>query len=401
MNELQHRTGDPAVEGAMSSAQGIVDAILRRCRGNLRPALEDSLSLEPECYSSDEVFKAEVQRVFRRGWVCVGRSEDVADAGDRFPAVVAGEQIVVCRGADGIVRALSNICRHRWTPLASAPGNDALLRCPYHNWSYDLAGRFVGASHMRQSLKVLPDRACDLPSFRCEEWEGWLFVNLDGGQQPLSDSLATLSEQIKSWNVGGMIRLSEPIVYDARYNWKVLADNAGDCYHVIGTHAVSTMPHVNYTGSTTCSDHRSWSRTTFPSRYPSSPIGYFGLPATCHPEFSGAWNYSVWPTHFFGVTTDFVVWEKVDVLGVGRLRIELTLLGAPAIAGTPDFEAARDRLIDSIREVEQEDQDIMNAVGVGLTSPHARAAPFSFLEEGAWNFERWWLGQMDAVSEDS
>lgn len=192
-----------------------------------------------------------------------------------------------------------------------------------------------------------------------------------------------------------MVRIADPIVFDAHYNWKVLADNAGDCYHIIGTHAVSTMPHVDYKSSSATSNRTAYSRITFPSRYPSSGIGYFGLPAKCHPEFSGAWNYSVWPTHFFGVTTDFVVWEKVDVLGIDRLRIELILLGAPEVQNSEGFVEARERLLRSIRDVEQEDQDIMNAVGRGVRSPSAAAAPFSPLEEGTWNFEHWWLDQME------
>jgi phenylpropionate dioxygenase-like ring-hydroxylating dioxygenase large terminal subunit len=340
------------------------------------------------------VFEEELERVFRRGWICVGRVQDVPEPGDHFQATVAGEQLLIIRGLDGRVRAISNICRHRWTPLTSTPGNLRMLRCPYHNWTYDPTGRFLGASHMKDSLGVLEERGCDLPAFACEDWEGWLFVNLAGNQPPIAAALAPLSAQIARWDVARMVRLADPIVYVGRYNWKVLADNAGDCYHVIGTHAVSTMPHVDYKNSTVTSDEGSYSRTTFPSRYPASEIGYFGLPAATHAEFSGAWNYSVWPTHFFGVTTDFVVWEKVDVLGVDRLRIELTLLGTPEIRETEGFEEARDRLIDSIREVEQEDQDIMNAVGSGLRSRSAAAAPFSPLEEGAWNFERWWLERM-------
>lgn len=373
-----------------------VETILARCRDNLKPELSHSLGLEPDCYRSDALFEAEVDRVFRHGWVCVGRVQDVPEKGDYFPTSVAGEQVLIIRGGDGIVRAVSNICRHRWTPLTTGPGNAQRLRCPYHNWTYGQDGRFLGASHMKDSLGALEGRGCDLPAFACEDWQGWLFVNLSGDQPPIAPTLAPLSEQIAAWDVGRMVRLADPIVYDGGYNWKVLADNAGDCYHVIGTHAISTMPHVDYKNSAATSDRAAYSRTTFPSRYPAYPVGYFGLPASCHPDFSGAWNYSVWPTHFFGVTTDFVVWEKVDVVAVDRVRIELTLLGAPEIRETEGFEEARDRLIESIRDVEQEDQDIMNAVGVGVRSPSAAAAPFSPLEEGAWNFENWWLGRMDA-----
>lgn len=381
----------------MREPLSLVDEIIALSRANLRPELPRSLGLEPDCYRSEDIFAAEQDRIFSQGWVCVGRTGDVPEPGDHFQAHIGDEQLLIMRGTDNVIRAISNVCRHRWTPLTETPGNVERLKCPYHSWAYGLDGTFLGASHMKGSLAAMDGCKRDLPRYACEAWQGWLFVNLSGDAPPLELSLRDVSQQISSWGIDRMIRIADPIVYDARYNWKVLADNAGDCYHVIGTHAVSTMPHVDYKNSHVTSDQRYYSRTTFPSRYPAMEVGYFGLPARCHPEFSGAWNYSIWPTHFFGVTTDFVVWEKVDVLGVDRMRIELTLLASPEVREGDDFDGARERLLQSIREVEQEDQDIMNAVGRGVRSPSACAAPFSPLEEGAWRFERWWLEQMSGV----
>ena len=52
----------------------------------------------------------------------------------------------VVRGADGVLRAFANTCRHRGAELCPADGParghaGRVLRCPYHHWTYGLDGR--------------------------------------------------------------------------------------------------------------------------------------------------------------------------------------------------------------------------------------------------------------------
>src|SRR6185437_16264441 len=89
-----------------------------------------------EWYVSDVVFAAERERIFAREWVCVGREEQHADAGDYFLAEVAGESLIVVRDDTGASRAFFNVCRHRGTRMCEThTGRFAgSIQCPYHAW---------------------------------------------------------------------------------------------------------------------------------------------------------------------------------------------------------------------------------------------------------------------------
>lgn len=57
----------------------------------------------------------------------MGATARVARPGDFFTAEVDGEPIVVTRDADGILRAVYNVCRHRAARVASGSGNRASI----------------------------------------------------------------------------------------------------------------------------------------------------------------------------------------------------------------------------------------------------------------------------------
>ena len=55
------------------------------------------------------------------------------------------DPVLVVHGNDGVLRAFSNVCRHRAAQVMNEPcGQATRLRCRYHGWTYDLAGRLIG-----------------------------------------------------------------------------------------------------------------------------------------------------------------------------------------------------------------------------------------------------------------
>ena len=101
-------------------------------------------------YHDPAVFAFEQEHVFARSWVCVGRAEQLADAGDYRTPEVAGEHPIVIRGADRVLRAFANTCRHRGTELLEGVGTvKGAIVCPYHAWSYGFDGRLLGSPNVR------------------------------------------------------------------------------------------------------------------------------------------------------------------------------------------------------------------------------------------------------------
>ena len=107
----------------------------------LKPFAE-ARTLPAEAYVSEDVFRVEQRELFGKMWLCVGRTADIPSPGDYFTHEIAGDSVIVMRGADGEVRALYNVCRHRGARLLDEHSGTGLSRitCPYHAWSYRLDG---------------------------------------------------------------------------------------------------------------------------------------------------------------------------------------------------------------------------------------------------------------------
>ena len=68
-------------------------------------------------YASPDVYEEERERLFYRGWFCIGRADEVPASGDYLVRDVVGESVFVVRNRDGALRAFYNVCAHRGTKL--------------------------------------------------------------------------------------------------------------------------------------------------------------------------------------------------------------------------------------------------------------------------------------------
>jgi choline monooxygenase len=195
--------------------------------------LEYASTIPAAWYVDERIGRLEREQVFGSNWIAAGRVDQVADVGQFFTFDLAGEPLVVVRGADRELRAFYNVCRHHAAAVMTAPcGVAQHLRCPYHGWTYGLDG----------SLKGTPDFAgvCNfersangLIPVRVASWESLVFVNLNQDGPGLGSYLSELWERIP---VGGL-RFYSRKSYTLACNWKVYVDNYLDGgYHVPHLH---------------------------------------------------------------------------------------------------------------------------------------------------------------------
>ena len=126
-------------------------------------------------YSCRERARLERDRLFRDQPMFMGLSTRLAKAGDYVTEDVAGMPVLMTRGADGGVRAFANICRHRGAPVATGCGNARVFTCPYHAWTYDLAGKLLGTTD-KVGFAGLDLGAHGLVRLPAAEKHGMLFV---------------------------------------------------------------------------------------------------------------------------------------------------------------------------------------------------------------------------------
>src|SRR4029079_14643098 len=112
----------------------------------------ESTMLPAEAYTSDEVLAWERRHFLAASWVCVGRQEAVLPDGRTQAAQLVGDvSVLLARDPAGAVVGCANPCRHRGhelLPEGGTSGRRAVV-CPYHAWSYDLAGCLIAAPALR------------------------------------------------------------------------------------------------------------------------------------------------------------------------------------------------------------------------------------------------------------
>lgn len=204
-------------------------------RENTAAPFESARAMPTEVYTTQEFLNEELDHIFRKEWYCVGRTDALANPGDYVSCELAGQPIIVLRDRDGELRALSNVCLHRMSTLLQGRGNTRSIVCPYHAWTYNLDGSLRGAPAM-----TLNDGFCKsdytLPKIRCEAWLGWVFVSLNPDAPPVSEQLSGVEKMVAGYDMTNYTEaFYEEHVWNT--NWKVLAENFMESYHLPVCHA--------------------------------------------------------------------------------------------------------------------------------------------------------------------
>ncbi|HZU22592.1 MAG TPA: aromatic ring-hydroxylating dioxygenase subunit alpha, partial [Terriglobales bacterium] len=198
--------------------------------------LERAWTIPAPWYSHPQVAEAEVKTVFGCSWQCIGRAAQLAQPGEFVATDVAGEPIIAVRGQDGRLRAFFNVCRHHAAAVVSeACGRRDLLRCPYHGWTYGLDGALKGTPDFAAVQEFDPERNGLVP-VQVEQWEQFVFVNLDRTATSVRNFFGELADRVPSLRLDAM-RFVERRSYELRCNWKVFVDNYLDGgYHINSVH---------------------------------------------------------------------------------------------------------------------------------------------------------------------
>jgi choline monooxygenase len=191
-------------------------------------------SIPASFYTDPRVFAREKERIFAPTWQVVGHRRQLAKPGDFFTTGLLGEPLLLVRGAQGELRGLYNVCRHRAGPPAEGCGSRKLFRCGYHGWTYGLDGSLISAPEF-EGQPGFDAKDFSLSPVRAEEWFNLIFVNLDPSAEPLVKSLGQLPAQAERFGFTGM-KLFERRTYEMNCNWKTYVDNYLEGYHLPSVH---------------------------------------------------------------------------------------------------------------------------------------------------------------------
>jgi phenylpropionate dioxygenase-like ring-hydroxylating dioxygenase large terminal subunit len=186
-------------------------------------------------YTDRGRFAREQEVLFQRHPVLMGFGSDWAEPGAYGTDDRAGAPILIVRGRDGRLRAFLNVCRHRGAKVAQGCGRARAFSCPYHAWTYDLAGRLMGMPDEASFPGARAERPSLTPLPLCERYglvwviptpapDGAAEFDIDpwlGGLGPELDSYG-----FGTWSLHDKRTVPEPM------NWKLLVDTFHEAYHV-------------------------------------------------------------------------------------------------------------------------------------------------------------------------
>ncbi len=187
-------------------------------------------------YFDPEIYALECHNVFGNTWQYVGRSELVKAPGTFLTVEVAGQPILVVRDEKRSLRAFHNACRHRAAQVINEPcGHATKLRCRYHGWTYDLAGRLRGTPEF-DGVEEFRKEDQGLPPMAVETWGPFVFVHQGTPKQRLTEFLAPFPDMTRDLSLDSL-RFFDRREYELQCNWKVFVDNYQDGgYHVNTVH---------------------------------------------------------------------------------------------------------------------------------------------------------------------
>jgi glycine betaine catabolism A len=305
--------------------------------------------LPARAYHDPAVLAFETEQWFLHDWLAVGREEEVPEPGSYLLREVMGEDILLVRARDGVLRAFYNVCRHRGTAVVEEPcGKAVRFQCPYHAWIYDLDGKLVRAKHT-EDLEDFSLAAFGLTPVRLETWGGFIFVCFSDETPDLRTSMVDWHDHHAGFGRDlSRLRRAARLTYDVAANWKIVAENYSECYHCPGVHPLLNkltpydlgedfFPAGPWKGG--------WMVFTEGCETMSMDGQRHGRPilfARDETEARRIYYYILWPNLIVSVHPDYVLTHQAWPDGPGRSRVQCELYVDAADLGTADVTGAVD-----------------------------------------------------------
>ena len=344
----------------------------------MRKPLDAARHLPSEFYASARVLQMDKDKIFMTHWLCVGREEELPEVGDYFTRNIVGEPIIVVRNATGIV-ALLNQCLHRGVEVVYGEGNARRFTCPYHAWNYDLGGRLTSAPHMDGCTVDLSEAS--LPAIKVEFWRGWIFVNFSDSARPFRDFIAGYEAPLWFYQ-SDKCKLADKVVVDVGCNWKFVAENLLDIYHVSTLHSRTFGKFLKGDRF----DFQYLPEGGVCVEYESAPLTNDGskafatLPWVADRGLGFAGKAAIWPNMNLSARADSLRMWIIWPLSEGRTQVHIYLLFHEDSFKVPQFAEKLAKYKDYMRSIVAEDTVAVESMQRLAASGRFRPGPLSHME---------------------
>ena len=209
--------------------------------------IDSANGLPNECYTSEDYFAYEKDRIFCDKWAVIGVGSSIPNPGDVKPYNLLGIPLILVRNKDMRICVFHNVCSHRGFKLIDEQkALKNVIRCPYHSWSYDFEGNLVATPHIgglnnHQSEKFDKTKN-NLKEVKSKIWMDIIFININSNEIDFDEYIKPLKQRWSKFintEDQGLIVHSKDYGYfnlDVKCNWKFAIENYCESYHLPTIH---------------------------------------------------------------------------------------------------------------------------------------------------------------------
>ncbi|GCB43262.1 aromatic ring-hydroxylating dioxygenase subunit alpha [Streptomyces sp. NL15-2K] len=231
----QDRSTDAASVTMRREAAELVERVMTHYRDNTTHEADGQWTEPVAHYHDADRWRRETDAVHRSVPLPLAMSAELPGPNTYKALDVLGVPVLITRDRQGAVHAMINACRHRGAKIIEPGcGVSKRLTCPYHSWSYDLAGQLRGV-YAEKTFGDVPREGRSLVKLPAGERAGIVFVSLDpAAEHDLDAWLGDLQPLLEGMRLGechhyGTKELPSP-------NWKVTLDGYLETYHFASLH---------------------------------------------------------------------------------------------------------------------------------------------------------------------
>ena len=358
-------------------------------------------NMPPEIYYSTDFLALEIEDIFRKEWICIGRTAEIPNAGDYLTFELLDQSVLAIRQKDASIKVFANVCAHRCAKLLEDCGNSDRIVCPYHAWIYRSDGQLIAAPYMDQTpgFNVKDYR---LKEVRWEVWQGYIYITLNPAAVSVSQRLAGFEKVIGRYRIEDYVHaFTCDDIWPA--NWKNFIENFMDAYHIFKVHKDTFGKYGSAEEATTMHDGDDNFTYHLIDTGSMTQSASGSAPGAAHPDnkcLDGSWRTltvlgCVFPAHTMQLQSDMLWYVTVQPRGADQFRMRWSVSIPPEIMhGIDDPEKYIDDTRELLNAVNAEDKGIIHRVFQGLKSNQAAPGPYAYLERNIFHFGRYLARQL-------
>ncbi|MFN0218573.1 MAG: aromatic ring-hydroxylating oxygenase subunit alpha [Hyphomicrobium sp.] len=322
-------------------------------------------SLPGRSYYDPEWYDSELSKVWGRNWIYVGRENALPTMTMRRISV-ANQNLILIKDQDGHISSFLNSCRHRGSELCTVAERrltSSLIACPYHNWTYTIAGEL-----QKTPLASLPPdfdkRDYGLIPVHVTTWNGFIFACLADRPPDFARGIDPQPQVFDNWPMADLI-VGDTFHHEIACNWKVFWENYNECLHCPGIHpGLCDLVPVYRKGMMSYDAAPDWTPDKKGPQHGLRPGARTWTKSgnLCGPEFPGlsedekssGYAYAtLLPTMFISAHVDYVRAVSLTPLGPERTALRAEWLFPQKTLDAPGFDL--EDVVGFARTVMQED----------------------------------------------